>query len=78
MKRAMRFSSVSALAALALLFAVMGPRDAVAQDQKGPRIAIAEERFDFGKAAAGETAVHIFEITNTGDALLEINKVQTS
>ncbi len=49
-----------------------------AQDHKGPRILVKEERYDFGKVAQGAQAVHVFEIQNVGDGILEIQKVQTS
>jgi hypothetical protein len=49
-----------------------------AEEQKGPRIEFKQDRFDFGAVKQGEQAVHMFEFRNAGDAVLEIQKVQTS
>lgn len=49
-----------------------------AQDAKGPKIEVSDARFDFGKVQQGREAVHLFEIRNVGDAVLEIQKIQSS
>jgi hypothetical protein len=69
----------------ALFFAMLisaslgaGGRLLPAEEQKGPRLEIKEEHYDAGKVAQGEQVVHVFEVRNAGDAILEIQKVQTS
>jgi hypothetical protein len=69
----------------ALYFAILisvslgaGGRLLPAEEQKGPRLEIKEEHYDAGKVAQGEEVVHVFEVRNAGDAVLEIQKVQTS
>lgn len=61
---------------VAVLFAVSAAVSA--QNAKGPKIEVKSARFDFGKVQQGREAVHIFEIRNTGDAVLEIQKIQSS
>lgn len=56
----------------------VGGRVVPAQEHKGPRMEIKEERHDFGKVAEGEQVVHVFDIRNAGDEVLDIQKVQTS
>jgi hypothetical protein len=66
--------------AAAFLIAVAGTIAGVlaAEEQKGPRIEFKQDRFEFGHVKQGEQAVHVFEFRNSGDAVLEIQKVQTS
>ena len=66
------------LAAVTTIFAVAGSGTVFSQDLKAPRIEIKEERFDFGKVTQGEQAVHVFEIRNAWNDVLEVQKVQTS
>ena len=49
-----------------------------AQDNKGPKIEINEMRYDFGKIVQGTQATHVFDVKNTGNEQLVIEKVQTS
>jgi hypothetical protein len=49
-----------------------------ALDNKGPRIEIKEMRHDFGKVVQGTKAEYVFEIKNTGNEPLVIQKVQPS
>ncbi len=55
-----------------------GGRMLPAQEHKGPKIEVKEELYDAGKVVQGEPVVHVFGIRNTGDEILEIQKVQTS
>jgi len=55
-----------------------GGRAVPAQEPKGPRIEVKEERYNAGKVVPGEQVVHVFDIRNAGDEVLEIQKVQTS
>ncbi|MHB8843198.1 MAG: DUF1573 domain-containing protein [Nitrospirota bacterium] len=67
----------SVMAVLFIILALFGsPASAFAGDPPGPRIHVGEGRFDFGTVAAGSQPEHIFEIKNTGDEVLEIQKVQ--
>jgi len=63
-----------------LITAVCGAdgRSLPAQEPKGPRIEVKEERYNAGKVVQGEQVVHVFDIRNAGDGVLEIQKVQTS
>jgi hypothetical protein len=47
-----------------------------AQEQKGPQIAIKEATYDFGKVVEGAKLQHVFEVGNTGDAALDIQRIQ--
>ena len=48
-----------------------------AQEQRmGPRIEIKEATYDFGKVVEGAKLQHVFEVGNTGDAALEIQRIQ--
>jgi hypothetical protein len=49
-----------------------------AQEQKGPQIGIKEAVYDFGKVVEGAKLQHVFEVGNTGDAVLEIQRIQPS
>ena len=44
----------------------------------GPRIQAAQMKHDFGQVKAGVQAEHLFEIRNSGDEALVIQKVQSS
>ncbi len=66
------------LVAVTTIFAAAGSGTVFSQDHKAPRIEIKEERFDFGKVTQGEQAVHVFDIRNAGNDVLEVQKVQTS
>lgn len=74
MKKLATISAAAFLLAASLAFA--GALSA--REHKGPRIEIGQDRYDFGKIVEGEQAVHIFEFRNTGDEVLEIQKIQTS
>jgi hypothetical protein len=47
-----------------------------ADERRGPRISVKETRFDLGMVEQGVQPEHIFEITNTGDEVLEIKQIQ--
>ena len=47
-----------------------------AQEQKGPQIEIKEATYDFGKIVEGAKLQHVFEVGNTGDAALDIERIQ--
>ncbi len=63
--------------AVFLLSAVPLAVSATAEPQ-GPRIYVAEPKFEFGKVTAGQRVEHVFEIRNVGDEPLEIRKVEPS
>lgn len=44
----------------------------------GPRIEAAQMKHDFGQVKAGERAEHLFEIRNSGDEVLVIQKIQSA
>jgi hypothetical protein len=47
-----------------------------ALEQKGPQIEIKETTYDFGKVVEGAKLQHVFEVRNTGDAALDIERIQ--
>jgi len=49
-----------------------------AQEQKGPQIELKEATYDFGKVVEGAKLQHVFEVRNTGDAALDIERIQPS
>lgn len=61
---------------LVIVLIAMVSLHASAGELQGPRIYIAEGRFDFGTVAEGIQPEHIFTIQNVGDAVLEIRRVQ--
>ena len=69
---------IFAITAALVMSATVSAGFLAAQEHKGPRIEFKQERHDFGKVSEGDRAEHVFEFTNTGDAVLEIQKVQTS
>lgn len=64
------------IAALFLLVCLAAAAGAAAG--QGPRIHAAELKYDFGQVKAGQRAEHLFEIRNSGDDVLVIQKVQSS
>jgi len=60
------------------VFAMFCAAGLYAQEHKGPKIKLKEERHDFGQVTQGAQPLHVFEIQNAGDELLEIQKVQPS
>ena len=69
---------IASIVMLMTAIALLWTGSIIAQEHKGPRILIKEERHDFGKVAQGAQAMHVFTIQNTGDEILEIQKVQSS
>ena len=63
---------------LAAVSAVFLSQPLPAQEQKGPQIEIRESAYDFGKVVEGEKLQHVFEVKNTGDAALDIQRIQPS
>ncbi len=59
----------------ALLFGVAALQ---AQEIRGPKIEVKGDRFDFGKVVQGTPAVHTFEVRNSGNEPLVIERVQTT
>ena len=51
---------------------------ALAADLQGPRIYVAEPRYDLGLVTEGAVPEHVFEIKNVGDELLIIQRLQPS
>jgi len=49
-----------------------------AQEHRGPKVEISGDRFDIGKIVQGTQATHTFEVRNTGDEPLVIERVQPS
>ena len=47
-----------------------------AQEQKGSQLTIKEMAYDFGKVVEGAKLQHVFEVTNTGDVALDIQRIQ--
>ncbi len=66
------FSSILILVSAAAAFAQGAP----AGDQKAPRMTIVDPMKDFGTVSKGEKITWSFKIKNTGNADLEISKVQ--
>ena len=52
------------------------PLPAQEQQKKGPQIELKEATYDFGKVVEGAKLQHVFEVGNTGDAALEIQRIQ--
>ena len=47
-----------------------------AQEKKGHQIEIKEATYDFGKVVEGAKLQHVFQVKNTGDAALDIQRIQ--
>jgi hypothetical protein len=72
-----RYLMRSGIFVLALVLCLSAAAGA-ASDPRGPQISVAEPLHDFGAVTAGAVLVHVFEIRNTGDGVLEIRKVAPS
>jgi len=48
----------------------------LAQEAKGPRMALKEWAFDFKEVREGEVISHAFEVRNEGDQVLKIVQVK--
>ena len=60
-----------------LVFAVVAIAAAgFAGERQGPRISVKDSKFDFGTVRSGAQLEHGFEITNVGDEILDIQRVQ--
>ena len=59
-----------------VLAAVLFGGSVIALERQGPRISVKDPRHDLGTVEQGAQPEHIFEITNTGDEVLEIKKIQ--
>ena len=66
-----------AMSGLVLLLVLIGGA-LQAQEAKGPRIEVKQERYDLGGIAQGEPAVHVFEVRNAGSEPLVIESLQPS
>ncbi len=66
------------LSGIVLVLAVFWAGAVHAQDAKGPRIEVKDLNFDAGKVASGTTVEHIFEVRNTGNEPLIIDRVVPS
>ncbi len=56
--------------------AVFSGSPLTALEQKGPQIEVREATYDFGKVVEGAKLLHVFEVGNTGDAALDIQRIQ--
>ena len=63
---------------LCLILAILMPFSALAQENTGPNMVIADPVFDAGKVNQGTTVTHDFIIRNTGDETLLITSVDTA
>ncbi len=61
-----------------ILLLTAGVSSALAQEVRGPRIEVKQERYDMGSVVQGKPAEHIFEIRNAGTELLVIEGLQPS
>jgi hypothetical protein len=66
------------LAAIAVLLIVVLAGVLPAQEVKGPRIETREVKHDFGKVVQGTTVSHVFEVRDTGNEPLIIDRVVPS
>ena len=70
----MKKIATNGLVLVLLLFAGMLP----AQELKGPRIEVKQERYAMGSVEQGKQAVHVFKIRNAGTEPLMIESLQPS
>ena len=75
-RNAGRPARTAVLAAVGVLLLIAAA--VAAGEPQGPRISVAEPRYDFGEVAAGVMLEHVFEIKNTGDEVLVIRKIEPS
>jgi hypothetical protein len=72
------FLSTFALRAVAQTPAPVAAQPPVVASAPAPVITYDHEAFDFGKIQFGQTVVHRFKISNTGNATLHIKEVKAS
>jgi len=77
MIRRKTFLGLSTLGILALVVASLLFQGNLAKSSR-PRIEFEEETWDFGTLAVGEKVFHNFKFRNSGDATLQINKIDSS
>lgn len=58
-----------------LLSTFLGPT-VLAQENRGPRIVVKEQVFDFKEIKEGSVVQHTFKVLNEGDQTLEIKSVR--
>ncbi len=73
-----RIVLVMFVAVVAVAVAVAGffSKPLQAQERKGPRLELKETTYDFGKVVEGARLQHVFQVGNTGDAALDIQRIQ--
>ncbi|MFH1489500.1 MAG: hypothetical protein ABII06_11410 [Pseudomonadota bacterium] len=65
------FGIIGLLICICIHFTVAG-----AQEKKGPRLVIKEKSFDAGEIDEGRNIEHVFNVSNEGDSVLEIEQVK--
>jgi hypothetical protein len=66
------------IAAAVVMLAIGSAGSLTAQEIKGPKIAAKEMRYDSGNVVQGTQVNHVFEISNNGNEVLIIERVQSS
>ncbi len=83
-KNNFKLKFVLALGTIALLITALGyfriapNRSPNKNNSQRPKITVEPKIFDFGEVEFGKTVEHIFEVKNSGNEPLEINRVSTS
>ncbi len=72
------FVLISACARLTAQVATPAPAPAPSSTNDGPNIEFDKKQYEFGTAWAGELVKHVYIVTNTGTATLEITQVKPS
>ncbi len=66
------------IALVAGLASAAAPPPSAFGGQRGPRLSLEPESWDFGSAGPGEVLVHEFLVRNTGDRDLEIGRIASA
>ncbi len=64
------------MALLLLLLSTFLGHTVLAQENRGPRIVVKEQVFDFKEIKEGSVVQHTFKVLNEGDQTLEIKSVR--
>ncbi len=67
---------VLAIMLVAVAAGLFSPPTPAQEQKKGPHMEVKELSYDFGKVVEGAKLLHVFEVGNTGDVTLDIQRVQ--
>ena len=71
-------ADVIVVSSLALMMLCLCPLATAQEKAAEPRLVISERSYDFKEVNEGDLLEHAFQVSNTGNGLLEIKNVKTT